>query len=848
MHVYYELLVTSILILVLFPYSAKIRHSPTYFPQIKKVKVTGKNKKGKKLSKTLKCAVTVKTPKITAAPAQTVKVGATASVKPSVKPASAKLSYKSSDAAVAAVDANGVVTGVAAGKATVTVTAKVGTKTLTATTDVTVEANEVVLSDVKQTASNAFTATFSDDASKTVTKESFIVEKADKTFTLAVQSLVFAADGKSATITLTSNMDDGAKYNVTCQNVTKELVAAVGEVTKIEILTTKAQQGKKTAIEFKLWDAKGIDVTPAKNIDSTCQVNVTGSYSSAEKDTPSKANITMTTIGDKAEVEITYDSGAKGVEPLSQKGEIECVKAEAEKGNVAFKSTTNINAESQCAKFYKGETDKNVSVAEKGTADVYFCALNGTEAVDYDKYEVESSDENKFVVSAIKDTGKFLKITVTGNSVGTAAVNVTASKFGAATQYQIPVTVTKENVATSMTAEISRTTMSNSPDTDYAAAITVKFYDAEGKEVTSNVSHTTEITNAKNDDASGASDGVLLNGDTFKTGQSATAKTYRIAVKGQDSRSDKTFTKNLSVTVKKLPADAFVSGTGAKMTYQLEIDNKTLEEEAVNDVNKKHITTVKAYAECNGLFAGYVDASGNIADGNVFANAATTINSVGVAVRYGNEYYGDSAVTNGAISLVASENIHTSTSIKDNRTDSKVALSSSDRCVSYDVIGAKTTTVTATGDSVAAGYLVLKDGNKIDNTTFAKPGTWTVELVYTDHNSKEVIKSNTFTVKGLEFNPTVTAGDRKVDSLDLAGIKESLATNVDMNNDDGSNISIVGLIDNNNEFSTGAHTIATTGTDSNRAFIKYVVVKDNVDGGTDPIYYCVPLNATFTLK
>ena len=860
------------------------------------VKVTGKNKKGKKLSKTLKCAVTVKTPKITAAPAQTVKVGTTASVKPSVKPASAKLSYKSSDAAVAAVDANGVVTGVAVGKATVTVTAKVGTKTLTATTDVTVEANEVVLSDVKQTASNAFTATFSDDASKTVKKEDFTVEKTDKTATLAVQSLTFAADGKTATVKLASNMENGVKYNITCQKVTKELTAEIGEVAKVEILTTKAQQGKVTPIEFKLMDANGIDVTPAKNVDSTCQINVTGTYSSAEKDTPSKATITMTAVGDKAEVEITYDSGVKDAALVTAKGEIECVKAEAEKGTATFKTEGDLNSKSECEKFYKETSDKEVSVAEGVEKTVYFCAVNGTTAVDYDKYEVESSDETKFSVSATKDTGKYLKIVVTGNNAGTAAINVNASKYGVVTQYQIPVTVIKDELAVSMTAEIDRKEMSNSPDPDYEATITVKFYDAAGKEVTKDVAYSVEITNTSDKLSSASADGVTISGNKFKIDATNAAlsgdytkvkpKTYQLRVKGQDTVADRTFTKNLNVTVKKLPEKAFT--TGAAMDYKLEMAKTTVDEEAAVKNVADGANKVRAYAECGGLFAGYVDNAGLIALDNIKATDATKIVNVGVAASYGNEYYKD-ATDNGQCDLVYSNSYNSTPGTPYTRTTAKMTLpaGAGNRSVTYNVAVAqadlvndiKLPSVTSGsaiypislsgcqyGDSTAIentgnGYVVMKNGKETDFQTLAKTGRWNVELIYNKYDSSkpsntgaEVVKSNSFSVTGLKFNPTVTAGDRNVSALSFDEIVKALSTNVDMNNDNGSNISIVGLIyTDKNKKMVCAHTtdsVDATNTDGTKTFIKYAVVVDTVkvNATVIPVYYCVPLNVTFTLK
>ncbi len=829
---------------------------PVFLP-VTMVKVTGKNKKGKKLSKTLKCAVTVKNPKITAAPAQTVKVGATASVKPSVKPASAKLSYKSSDAAVAAVDANGVVTGVAAGKATVTVTAKVGTKTLTAKTEVTVEANEVVLSEVKQTASNAFTAVFSGDVSKTVTKDSFTIEKADKTLKIPALKADISADGKTVAVTLADNMEDGAKYNITCQNTTKELTASVGAVTKIEILTTKAQQGKKTPIEFRLMDANGIDVTPAKNIDATCLLDVTGTYSSAQKDTPSKATITMDKIGDKADVKITYDSGIKDAQPVSATGTIECVKAEAEKGTGIFRTTTTVNGKSKCAKFYLNrESDKEVSVTTGKETTVYFCALGSTvtEAVSYDKYEVKSSNEDVCGVTATKDTGKYLEIKVSGNSVGSSSLIVTATKYGVPTSYVIPVTVIKDNLAVKMEASIktidaqadgqTTVTMSDSPDTDYKATISVKFYDEAGKDVTTDTVWDAEIKNDSTDKYEKNVDGITVTPSAstadVKVGTGAKEKTYLIRVSGQDKNASTVLSKTLRINVKKLPKEA-LNATGSKMTYRLASEKQSL------DMDSNTTTEIRGYATCGSLFAGYLSANGEIAKNQV--HASNPISDVQVAVKYGTEYYQGSAA---GLELTSANQLEGKT--VSTVTMGAINLHATARSVKVKTVGATTCgAIIFNGSDTFQknGYIVKTDGKTIDNSTWAKPGRYDIKLVYTE-KGKTLTEDNYFQVTRPGYAPTVITASRKVGDLTAEKVIEQLSTDVDLNNDTGSNQSIIGVVcvQNNTEYyHYGSQALETTGSGNNQAYVKYAVVMDTTTDNTGtPVYYYVSIGSTFTLK
>ena len=108
------------------------------------VKVTAK-KNGKTVKKTLTSTITVKNPSLAVSAANEVAVGATESIKATVKPAGTKVTYTSSDANIATVDEKGVVTGVKAGDVTITAKAGATTKTVKMTV------KNYVLKDVKQT-------------------------------------------------------------------------------------------------------------------------------------------------------------------------------------------------------------------------------------------------------------------------------------------------------------------------------------------------------------------------------------------------------------------------------------------------------------------------------------------------------------------------------------------------------------------------------------------------------------------------------------------------------------------------------------------------------------------------
>ena len=771
------------------------------------VKVTAK-KAGKAVSKTLtaKAKVVGAGLRITSEAAE-VNTGATLALTVKKVPSTAKLTYASKDEAIATVSADGVVTGVKAGKTTITVTSDYGK---TVEKEITVVDTVAKLSAVKQTASNSFTATFTADASK-VTKDGVKVAATDGSSELAVKSVEVSADKLSANVTVYNNFADGKEYTVTCNDSTQAFTASVGEVTGVTVKTTEAQLNVKTPISYVLTDANGIDVTPAVDLKAKCNITVEGNYSTAEIGDASDAYITMTNVGDVAKVSVSYDNGAKDFTPVTGSGEIKCVKAEAVKADALFTTSTDINANSQCAKFYLGLSDKTVAV-EEGGADkiVYFCAKDESgKVVSYDKYDVQSSNEDcvTATVEASADNGKFAKISVSGNTVGSASLTVTTSKNGAVKTYVIPVTVTKKDVAVKMTVDVSRRTMSNAVDYEYNSKVTAKLFDAAGNEVPGN--YTFEITN--NSVTSPAS----INATGVFTANNAAAQTYTVKVSGSDNKTSTVFTRNVSITVQGLSAKA-KNSAGVAMTYAVEIDKKAL------DPNNKdaRTTNAKLYATCNGVFAGYVREDGKIGAASAggaataFADDNTKLDGIKYLAKY------------GTLKFAAADLVKDTS---DAYTDA----------ASY--------TGAATFNCVKGTSVTYKAN---DFGTIAKNGTYTVEfrLHYADVNGKENTKNtskdesgnkfaavtNTFTVNNTVVVPTVTVDTRKVD---LADYVAGLSTDVDMNNNESSHKSITTDATSGNEKSS---------TDGTKLTVKNVKVTDT-RAGLDWTFY-VPINTTFTQK
>lgn len=663
------------------------------------------------------------------------------------------------------------------------------------------------MASVKQTASNAFTATFTADASKTITKDDIKVAAADGSVELAVKSVEFSADGLSAKVTVFGTFTNATTYKVTCKDTTVDFTAKVGEVARIQIDTASAEQNVETPITFSLFDAEGIDVTPSVSLDTTCFVTVTGNYSAANLDKASKASITMNVIGDKADVTVTYNSNVAGAQDITATQTITCVDTKAVQGTKLFADLNAsarggvdgnyYNAISNCAKFYLGLSDSTVSVAENNsTNNLFFCAKDSKgDVISYDTYEVESSNDDVASVSLSKESGKYAQISVNGNTAGSAVLNVKATKNGKDTYYTIPVVVTKEAEAVRMDVSVTKPTMSNVNDSAYEGEVKATLYDKNGNYVSGTFHcEVTTVTSGTALRVTDYSSRRWYGGIASYTARSAVAKTYTIKVTGADANTGKTFTRNVNVVVKNLP-----TGSPLKLTYQIELDRNVVDENPLNTNDDS--VTAKLYATYNGLFAGYVrkDGTVTIADGTV--TPAERLTDVTVAAKFGTSVFSD--------------------------TDELYGTGSG-----FDSIGA---TVGTKFEAVSTTGPITWTPE--GSSTLAKTGLYTIEYRLYTAADKYTSRTQNVNVKNSVAIPTVKVTSRTVDTLEEDDIIKVLSTNVDMNNNDSDHKSITDLS------SRASGIVApTASTSGDKKTVKYAIVKDNYDVQWN---FYVPINSTF---
>ncbi len=743
------------------------------------------------------------------------------------------------------------------------------------------------LTTVKQTAANAFTATFTTDASKKFNKDSFSVAAVDGSSVLSVKSVEFSADGLSAVVTLYTNFDNGTTYNVSCGTTTVPLTAAIGEVSKVIIHTDSAQENVKTPIEFTLFDANGIDVTPSIDLDSNCVVTITGTYSGANLDKASTAFITMNGVGTTADVTVLYNSNKVGAADITTTQTITCVDSKAVIGTKLFANTSNINNNSECAKFYLGLSSQEVDLEVGSTTDdVYFCAKDDNgDVISYDYYEVQSSNDDIMTVSIVStentlaetDSGKFARFMVNANRIGTAQINITAMKNGKMTKYTIPVAVTNINEAVKMDINVTRPIMSDVDDADYEGMIIPQLYDAKGNPVKGTFEY--ELVTKTS--------GTELQlkpteGNARYTAADAIAKTYTVKVTGADNKTGKTFVKNINITVKALPVAAdpsVVSGTGIKVTYQIETNNTAfnIEAGAVNE-NGSVPSDVKAttsntpvstrlYATYNGLFAGYVRSSDVDVENNAVTGSGITVAggytedpskgvikvhpdtelySANVLVRFGNLVFNTDSNLLNNYKVIEEADDNYASMLESIGTAEKtyryVLDADSDNDIEYGEVG-----------TLQNKYLTKYNGtiNRTYNEV-GRSGLYVIEyeLVYNiDHvaaqakndgsTAKPVKKTQSFTITDKVVMPTVSVTSRKIYGTGLDDVKKNLTTNVDMNNNISEYESIIGMYD-----ASGNDSIATTSKDT-KLTVKYAEVEDNY--GKDWNFW-VPINTTFTIE
>ncbi len=581
----------SVFLVAAFPKSLQTGPFGHGFPGLGKVKVTGKNKKGKKLSKTLKCAVTVKNPAVTLSQSEmTTAVGESVKLTAKTTPSSAgsSITFTTSDEKVATVANDGTVKAVAAGEATITAAAKCGTKTLTATAKITVK--KIALQSVKQTKFDAIEAVIAGDT-KSVKNADIVITNTDTKATIAVKELsVDEADAKKVTITTFAPMNDGKKYTVILDGVTKEFTATDNVVANVAVTPLEIVSGNDGETVYgQTVDKNGVvlsESTVTGNKDNvTFNVTTTEGYVSGDK-------LVLPKTGNKAVAEITYHTYKyeNGTEAGAISKKFDIVAVDAKPVTISgFAYTIDASA----PKDWNTLTAKTQIAVKDNTKKAYFHFIDSRKADVTAQYTVESSDDTTLLLGAEAITAG---VTVTGLKEGSAYINVKKDgKFVTS----LPVSVVGERKLNKV--ELGNTSLTVSKDAAGFETVetSVKTIDQYGSELTDGITVAPSYTGS----ATGAPDVEYRSADKKLVFNAATAGagTYQFKVEVSGPANSKQVA-GVSVTVvtTTLTAD---NATDLRLIVDNNIDLAV--GDAADDTAAAKKATIKVGAYEKGALVGY---------------------------------------------------------------------------------------------------------------------------------------------------------------------------------------------------------------------------------------------------
>ena len=533
------------------------------------VKVTYKTstKKNAK-AKTKKLTYTLKVAKVGVALSgdSVVAVGSTTKLTNTKKNSSrAKITYTSSDDSIATVAADGTVTGVKAGKATITAKITVGKDSATTTKDV--EVKNYVLSTVAQNKLTELTATVAGNTKNLKTTD-FTVKNTTSNVVYPVSKVsVDSKDATKVTLTLFSELSDGANYDVTLDGTTKSFKASDGKVASIALDNATIPYATETEVKLVSKDANGVVLKELKTTDADAHYTFTidtkgNGYTNGSK-------LYLNKVNDTAEATIEYKTGK-----YDQNGKAE--------GNIGPNKVT-ITAVDQAVvngfdvridkatttKFDKAKDSKKLAVKDptQYAAFLKIKDANGNEIKDYNKYTVESSDKATLMLGASTLDSKH-SVNVTAVKAGTAYILI---KKDNKIVGSVAVEIVAERTVATLELDSYNVTLSKQLKNTKTVTATVK--DQYGDDIAANLSVeclSTDVSNLSTSAVAGSTY-YTINGKkvTFNSENVAAGNyVYKISYKNSDNK--EVVAKTVSVAVK----DAKTTVPDA---WRIDVDNNNFD-------------------------------------------------------------------------------------------------------------------------------------------------------------------------------------------------------------------------------------------------------------------------------
>ena len=540
---------------------------PWKIPAILPVKVTYKTstkKTAKTQTKKLNYTFTVAKASVALSGDSAVAVGNTTKLTTTKKASDrAKITYTSSDETVATVAADGTVTGV---KATITAKLTIGKDTATATHEV--EVKNYVLSTVGQSKLTELTATVTGDT-KNLKASDFTVKNETTNVVYPVSKVsVDSKDATKVTLTLFSELNDAANYDVTLDGTTKSFKASDGKVASIALDNATIPYATETEVKLVSKDANGVVLKELKTTDADAHYTFTidtkgNGYTNGSK-------LYLNKVNDTAEATIEYKTGK-----YDQNGKAE--------GNIGPNKVT-ITAVDQAVvngfdvridkatttKFDKAKDSKKLAVKDptQYAAFLKIKDANGNEIKDYNKYKVESSDKATLMLgTSTLDPNKH-SVNVTAVKAGTAYILI---KKDNKIVGSVAVEIVAERTVATLELDSYNVTLSKQLKNTKTVTATVK--DQYGDDIAANLSVeclSTDVSNLSTSAVAGSTY-YTINGKkvTFNSENVAAGNyVYKISYKNSDNK--EVVAKTVSVAVK----DAKTTVPDA---WRIDVDNNNFD-------------------------------------------------------------------------------------------------------------------------------------------------------------------------------------------------------------------------------------------------------------------------------
>ena len=658
---------------------------PWKIPAVFPVKVTFKTstkKTAKTQTKKLNYTFTVAKASVALSGDSAVAVGNTTKLTTTKKASDrAKITYTSSDETVATVAADGTVTGV---KATITAKLTIGKDTATATHEV--EVKNYVLSTVGQSKLTELTATVTGDT-KNLKASDFTVKNETTNVVYPVSKVsVDSKDATKVTLTLFSELNDAANYDVTLDGTTKSFKASDGKVASIALDQATIPYATETEVKLVSKDVNGVVLKELTTTDAASDANYNFTIDTKGNGYTNGSKLYLNKVNDTAEATIEYKTGK-----YDQNGKAE--------GNIGPNKVT-ITAVDQAVvngfdvridkatttKFDKAKDSKKLAVKDptQYAAFLKIKDANGNEIKDYNKYTVESSDKATLMLgTSTLDPNKH-SVNVTAVKAGTAYILI---KKDNKIVGSVAVEIVAERTVATLELDSYNVTLSKQLKNTKTVTATVK--DQYGDDIAANLSVeclSTDVSNLSTSAVAGSTY-YTINGKkvTFNSENVAAGNyVYKISYKNSDNK--EVVAKTVSVAVK----DAKTTVPDA---WRIEVDNNNFDLKVDKDTTADKNIAIQVVGMKDGIDVKYEtiksisvkDAKGNAvvtttSGSAVLVKAITTVTS-------GSAIVADKKLATGTYSVKATitnnegKDIELSTTFTVKDTQDKVSFDVKDNTV-----------------------------------------------------------------------------------------------------------------------------------------------------------------------